>query len=216
MKRTAILSLACVLVLLFATFAFAGDKCKPPKCPVCDPCIFKSSKHQLPEGKWSETFVGGGEGQSGNLLCAQGDKVWKFEGATLEDVDQLTEVNIAQYQPCFLTRYVDGTFTLNKLFNKCCKKPLVATGVTAFNYACKDPANENFLTFTIKLVGEFENCSGEGVRFEAIGHYAGEPKRIVDSPGKMFDCLDSVELFIYGNIADCCVIDENGTIPPPG
>jgi hypothetical protein len=140
MKRIGILSLACVLVLFFSTSAFAwGWKPKPkpcpPPCPECNPCIYKSSKNQLPAGVWSEKLIGGQHGQAGNELFASGGNDWKFEGATLAEdgviplqdiingvLPQLQDppFNLPDWsefqlsQPCYLTKYTGGTFTFNK------------------------------------------------------------------------------------------------------
>jgi hypothetical protein len=233
MKRIGILSLTCVLVLFFATSTFAWYKPKPkpcpPPCPKCDPCIYKSSQNQLPAGVWSEKLIGGQHGNPGNLLFASGGNDWKFEGATLAEdgVIPLQDIingvlpllqgppfnlpdwsEFALNQPCYLTKYIGGTFTFNKFSPWCCKESLVAEDVTAFNYSCKPVGFGEFATFTVKFFGTF----ADGVAFEAIGHYSGIPK--LSSPDANKDqvqsgCLDSVELIIKGDIKGACVDDAN-------
>jgi hypothetical protein len=226
MRRIAILTLACVLVLSFTTSALAGGKWKPPKycpppCPNCDPCIYKSSKLQIPAGVWSETLVESIPGQTGNKLFAQGGCDWKFEGATLEEVADITgTVGLGEFgvpQRCFVTRYEGGTFTFNK-FSYCCGKPLVAHNVTAFVYTCKGPDDGSgvfglFSTFTVKFSGSFGEDQADGdstdlideVAFEAIGHFAGIPAIVPKNSSLITSgCLDSVELIIKGDIQGFC------------
>ena len=228
MRRIGILSLACVLVLFFSTSALAwGWRWKPkpppppPPCPTCDPCIYKSSKTQIAAGVWSETLINSVPGQQGNILFAQGGCDWKFEEATLAEVEDITgTVGLGEFgvpQRCFVTRYEGGTFTFNK-FAYCCGNPLVAHNVTAFVYTCKGPDDGSglfgyFSTFTVKFSGIFgEDEVGldstdllDGVAFEAIGHFAGIPV-ITPQNGSLITsgCLDSVELIIKGDIQGFC------------
>jgi hypothetical protein len=70
----------------------------------------------------------------------------------------------------------------------------VATGVTAYNYTCKE-ADSDFMTFTIYFSGFFDESN---IYFEAIGHYAGEPMMFplngANGDVKMGGRLDTVAL----------------------
>ena len=201
MKRVLTTTLACLMVLLFGIPAMAGGDGWGKLCfGNCDPCILKSADHQLPGGVWSETLVSGSEGGTGNILFAKGDRIWKFEKASLLTVQPHVwedPNDPAENQTCYMTTYTEGVFTFKP---PCCKTPLVDSNVTAFNYACKP--GDDVLSFTVKFSGVFD---GTDISYEAVGHYTGHPiTKTIESYDVNGGPLDSVTLVISGDITDYC------------
>jgi len=122
---------------------------------------------------WKEMFKGGGPGQPGNTLMANGEG-YLFKQA------ELLETYFDETLGRWITTYVDGALDLNSRGPWLDRGVLKATGITATNSSVFDPETGE-LDFILTFSGEFDNKPG--VYFEAEATYNGIPEIKYDPYG---------------------------------
>jgi len=126
---------------------------------------------------WKEMFKGGGPGQPGNTLMANGEG-FIFKQATLESVMPSSNPDY-DYE----TTYVDGSMVLNSQGpwrSWIDRGTLRASNITATNFSSLDPTT-GVLRFELHFEGEFD--SQPGTYFEVTATYEGIPEYGLDPYG---------------------------------